>query len=125
MNLIRILIVDDNEVVREGLETLLQPHKDIEVIGKAVDGLDAIAKAEQLIPDIIQHMGHDLSNLRNLRWIFDSKRILMSKDELIKWIQSVVKKDKRFEIPKSGKIKEYPLIPQILEAIERMVVYWP
>jgi DNA-binding NarL/FixJ family response regulator len=58
MDVIRILIVDDNEVVREGLETLLQPHKDIEVIGKAVDGLDAIAKAEQLIPDIILMDAH-------------------------------------------------------------------
>jgi DNA-binding NarL/FixJ family response regulator len=53
MDVIRVLIVDDNEVVREGLESLLQSHNDIEVIGKAVDGLDAISKAEQLVPDII------------------------------------------------------------------------
>jgi DNA-binding NarL/FixJ family response regulator len=53
MEIIRVLIVDDNEVVREGLESLLQSHDDIEVIGKAVDGLDAIGKAEQLVPDII------------------------------------------------------------------------
>ena len=58
METTRILIVDDNEVVREGLETLLQPHGDIEVIGKAVDGLDAIAKAEQLVPDVILMDAH-------------------------------------------------------------------
>jgi DNA-binding NarL/FixJ family response regulator len=58
MDTIRLLIVDDNEVVREGLETLLQPHADIEVIGKAVDGLDAVAKAEQLVPDIILMDAH-------------------------------------------------------------------
>jgi DNA-binding NarL/FixJ family response regulator len=53
MDIIKLLIADDNEVVREGLESLLQPHKDIEVIGKAVDGLDAVAKAQQLVPDVI------------------------------------------------------------------------
>jgi DNA-binding NarL/FixJ family response regulator len=39
--------------VREGLESLLEPHNDIEVVGKAVDGLDAVAKAEFLSPDVI------------------------------------------------------------------------
>ena len=53
MDKIRILIVDDNEVVREGIESLLKPHSDLEVVGKAVDGLDAIAKAEELNPDVI------------------------------------------------------------------------
>ncbi len=53
MDKIRVLLVDDNEVVREGLESLLSPHEDIVVIGKAVDGLDAIAKAQELGPDVI------------------------------------------------------------------------
>jgi DNA-binding NarL/FixJ family response regulator len=50
---IKVLIVDDNEVVREGLESLLTPHDDIEVVGKGVDGLDAITKAIELEPDVI------------------------------------------------------------------------
>ncbi len=53
MEKIRVLLVDDNEVVREGLVSLLAPHTDIEVVGKAVDGLDAVTKAEQLEPDVI------------------------------------------------------------------------
>lgn len=53
MERIKVLLVDDNEVVREGLESLLTPHDDINVVGKAVDGLDAIAKAEELKPDVI------------------------------------------------------------------------
>lgn len=53
MEKIKVLIVDDNEVVREGLESLLSPHSDINVIGKAVDGLDAISKARELHPDVI------------------------------------------------------------------------
>lgn len=53
MEKIRVLLVDDNEVVREGLVSLLEPHSDIEVVGKAVDGLDAISKAEETDPDVI------------------------------------------------------------------------
>jgi len=53
MEKIKVLIVDDNEVVREGLSSILGPHDDIEVVGKAVDGLDAVAQAEKLHPDVI------------------------------------------------------------------------
>ena len=49
----RVLIVDDNEVVREGLKSILEPQADIEVVGQAVDGLDAVAKAEKLQPEVI------------------------------------------------------------------------
>ena len=58
MEEIKVLIVDDNEVVREGIDALLSPHDDIKVIGKAVDGLDAIAKAESLEPDVILMDAH-------------------------------------------------------------------
>ncbi len=53
MEKIRVLIADDNEVVREGIEALLIPHADIEIVGKAVDGLDAVAKAVETNPDVI------------------------------------------------------------------------
>jgi DNA-binding NarL/FixJ family response regulator len=53
MEKIKVLIADDNEVVREGLEALLAPHGDIEIVGKAVDGLDAVVKAAETNPDII------------------------------------------------------------------------
>ena len=53
MQNIKLLIVDDNEVVREGLKSILEPHSDIEIVGEAVDGLDAVAQAEKLLPDVI------------------------------------------------------------------------
>ena len=53
MEKIKVLLVDDNEVVREGLKSILEPQADIEVIGQAVDGLDAVTKAEKLKPDVI------------------------------------------------------------------------
>ncbi len=53
MEKIKVLLVDDNEVVREGLKSILEPQADIEVVGEAVDGLDAVAKAQELNPDVI------------------------------------------------------------------------
>lgn len=49
----RILIADDHELVRCGLKAVLQPLTDVVVCGEAVDGMDAIEKAQQLKPDII------------------------------------------------------------------------
>jgi DNA-binding NarL/FixJ family response regulator len=58
MGKIKVLIVDDNEVVREGLKSILEPQTDIDVIGEAVDGLDAVVQAEKLSPDIILMDAH-------------------------------------------------------------------
>ena len=53
MKKIKVLLVDDNEVVREGLSNILSPHTDIDLVGKAIDGLDAVAKAIETEPDVI------------------------------------------------------------------------
>ena len=50
---IRVLIVDDHQVVRQGLRTFLDLIEDIQVVGEAVDGLQAVELAGQLKPDII------------------------------------------------------------------------
>jgi len=49
----RILIADDHEIVRQGLRSLLEGHSGWEVCGEAVDGWDAVRKAEQLHPDLV------------------------------------------------------------------------
>jgi len=49
----KILIVDDDAAVRDGLYGILSPHADFKIVGKAVDGLDAIDKASDLHPDVI------------------------------------------------------------------------
>jgi DNA-binding NarL/FixJ family response regulator len=50
---IRTLIADDQELVREGFALILKPHPDIEVVGQATDGHEAIALARELHPDVI------------------------------------------------------------------------
>jgi DNA-binding NarL/FixJ family response regulator len=50
---IRILIVDDHAVVREGLRAFLALQEGFEIVGEAADGEEAIAQAEQLEPDVI------------------------------------------------------------------------
>ena len=50
---IRVLVVDDQPVVRAGVATMLGNDDDIEVIGEAADGLEAVAQAAALRPDVI------------------------------------------------------------------------
>ena len=50
---IRILIVDDHPIVRQGLATVLEQENDLSVVGQAVNGVEAVAKARELLPDII------------------------------------------------------------------------
>ena len=50
---IRILIADDHPIVRKGLRLVLSNEPDLEVIGEAVNGNDAVAQARALQPDVI------------------------------------------------------------------------
>jgi DNA-binding NarL/FixJ family response regulator len=50
---IRVLIVDDHEIVREGLQTLLAEEEDYEIVGTAGEGEAAVAMAEKVNPDVI------------------------------------------------------------------------
>ncbi|MHA4816912.1 response regulator [Streptomyces aculeolatus] len=53
MTNIRVLIADDQVMVRQGFTVLLDAEPGIEVVGQAVDGTDAVAKAAELRPDVV------------------------------------------------------------------------
>lgn len=53
METIRVLIADDHLIFREGLRALLRDQSDIEVIGEATSGEEAVNKAKELHPDIV------------------------------------------------------------------------
>jgi DNA-binding NarL/FixJ family response regulator len=50
---IRVLLVDDQALFREGLETLLSVHKDIQVVGQASNGQEAVEIAATVRPDVV------------------------------------------------------------------------
>jgi len=51
--MIRVLVADDHPIVRSGIVALLAAADDIEVVGEAVDGQDAVEKALELEPDLV------------------------------------------------------------------------
>jgi two-component system response regulator NreC len=53
MSKIRIVIADDHAILREGVRLVLQSQPDIEVVGEASNGREAVAKAGELQPDIV------------------------------------------------------------------------
>ena len=53
MEPLRIMLVDDHVLFRKGIASLLEDRQDIEVVGEAEDGLEAVSKAQELIPDVI------------------------------------------------------------------------
>ena len=52
-NRIRVLVADDHAVIREGLLQMLSREADLDIVGEAQDGLDALEKAQALRPDVI------------------------------------------------------------------------
>lgn len=50
---IRVLVVDDEELVRTGLRLILDAESDLTVVGTAVDGVQAVAEARRLRPDVV------------------------------------------------------------------------
>jgi len=50
---IRVLVVDDHAMFREGIRSLLDGYEDVEIIGEATEGREAIEKVGQLVPEVV------------------------------------------------------------------------
>ena len=53
MSKLRIMLAEDHETVREGLKMIVNAQEDMEVVGFAGDGSEAVAKAQELLPDVL------------------------------------------------------------------------
>jgi DNA-binding NarL/FixJ family response regulator len=53
MNKIKVLLADDHTIVRNGIRSLLEGLEDIEIVGEARDGAEALAKVKELSPDVL------------------------------------------------------------------------
>ncbi len=80
--MIRLLIVDDHNVVRQGLRFLLQHESDIDIVGEAADGEQAIALVRQHVPavvllDLLMPKMDGLTALRTIKEISPSTQVII------------------------------------------------
>ena len=88
---IKVLLADDHKILREGLISLLKKQRDIELIGEAEDGREAVRKALKLKPDVvIMDIG-----MPELNGIEATKQIKAALPE-VKVIALSIHSDKRF-----------------------------
>ncbi len=88
---VKILLADDHKIMRDGLRTLLEKEKGIEVIAEARNGREAISLAEQLRPDIII-MDITMDDLNGM----DAARHIVEKNLGCRIIALSMHADKRF-----------------------------
>jgi DNA-binding NarL/FixJ family response regulator len=79
---IRVLLADDHQIVREGLRALLDSDQDIDVVGEASDGREAIELAKKLMPDvlvldIVMPRLNGLETLRHVRLQCPKTKVLL------------------------------------------------
>jgi len=79
---LRVLVVDDSEVVRRGICQILQSESDIEIICEAADGADAVRKAREHRPDVVllditMPVMNGFDAARRIKQELPSTRILM------------------------------------------------
>lgn len=99
MERIRVLLVDDHALFREGLASIVGAQSDMEVIGEAQDGLEAVVKARQLEPDLIL-MDIEMPDMDGLE---ATRQIKQEQPEALIVILTVRDDDEKlFEAIKSG-----------------------
>jgi DNA-binding NarL/FixJ family response regulator len=111
---VRILMVDDHDVVRRGIRSVLSAECDWEVVGEAAAGMDAIRKAEELKPDLVlldislpDMSGIDVAP-RIRQASPDSKILFLSQHDSIQVANEALKTGARGFVAKADAARELP-----------------
>ncbi|MDD5039230.1 MAG: response regulator transcription factor [Dehalococcoidales bacterium] len=96
MKNIRVMLVDDHTLVREGINALMQVHNDIDIVGEASNGREAIEKANELDPDVIvmdlsmPAMGGIEATRKILRQKSAARIVVLSRHEDVNYVRSLL-----------------------------------
>ena len=82
MSRIKLLLADDHILVRRGIMALLEKEKDIEIIGEAENGREAVKKAKQLSPDVVL-MDISMPSLNGIEATYQIKKLNIDTKVLI------------------------------------------
>ena len=97
MKKIRVLLAEDHTIVRQGIAALLRTESDIEVLGEASNGIEAIELAKKLGPDVIlmdigMRQLNGLEATREIKRLFPSMKILvLTMHDNEEWIFQILK----------------------------------
>ena len=105
---IKILIVDDHAMLRDGIRALLNLHEDVEIVGEAAEGREALEKVRELQPDVvlmdIAMPGMDgLEATRRLKKKHPNARVLvLTQHDNREYVLSAIRAGAAGYVPKRG-----------------------
>ncbi len=99
METMRVLLVDDHALFRKGISSMMRNHPGIEIVGEAIDGIEALEKTRELMPDIIL-LDIDMPRMNGL----EATRLIKEEMPYVKIIVLTVSEDERdlFSAIKNG-----------------------
>jgi two-component system response regulator NreC len=114
---IRVLLADDHETVRQGLRLLIDRQADMEVVGEAANGRDAVAQASSLRPDVvlIDMSMPDMNGLQATRAMRD-QRLPVAIVALTRYSDAAYARE-MFDAGASGYVLKQSAAEQMLQAI--------
>lgn len=117
MKKVKLLVADDHKIFRQGIKKLLEEESDMQVVGEAADGREAVKKSTELKPDVIL-MDIAMANLNGLEATKQIKKVLPS----VKVIMLTMHKNEEyilqsFQAGASGFILKEGAVEELVSAI--------